>query len=97
MPVFSKGIEICFYFERMGKTEGKSSPTLSSMETPFSSENIFKRKLPPVMAGDYSLGMDLTVPRTRTLLIMTIIHQKTLQGGINSSITDRLCGKNFRT
>jgi hypothetical protein len=49
----------------MGKTEGINSLTLSSMETPFSSENIFKRELPPVMAGDTEkpLGMDLTVPR----------------------------------
>ena len=34
------------------------------------------RELPPEMAGDESLGMDVTVPLARTLLIMTIIHQK---------------------
>ena len=32
------------------------------------------------MAGVESLGMDLTVPRARTLPIMTVIHQKTVQG-----------------
>jgi hypothetical protein len=32
----------------------------------------------------------LTVPRARTLPVMTIIHQKPVQGGINKSVMDRL-------
>ena len=36
---------------------------------------LIKRELPPVMAGVESLGMGLTVPRARTLQIITIIHQ----------------------
>jgi hypothetical protein len=36
------------------------------------------------MLKEKPLGMDLTVPRARTLPIMTIIHHKTVQGGINS-------------
>ena len=42
------------------------------------------------MLKEKPLGMDLTVPRVRTLPVMTIIHQKPVQGGINKSVTDRL-------
>ena len=51
-----------------------------------------KRELPPSLAEgtEKPLGMDLTVPRARTLPMMTIIHQKTVQAGINKSVTDRL-------